>query len=150
MTRFKMLLPLSTALLLSFAGAHATIRTETGLTESKVGASETYRLNVPTEKAIDTTVVRLVVPAGVTLTRFQVLPGFTRSVIKNADGLITEVTWRGRIAPEEYARFFFQARNPAQPSEVAWKVYQTYADGSVVAWDDTNPEQGPASKVTIK
>lgn len=150
MTRFKMLLPLSATLLLSFASAHATVRTETGLTESKAGASETYRLNVPTEKAIDTTIVRLVVPAGVTLTRFQVLPGFTRSVIKNADGLITEVTWRGRIAPEEYARFFFQARNPAQPGEVAWKVYQTYADGSVVAWDDTNPEQGPASKVTIK
>jgi uncharacterized protein YcnI len=149
MTRFKMLLPLSAALL-SFASAHANVRTETGLTESKVSASETYRLNVPTEKAIDTTIVRLVVPAGVTLTRFQVLPGFTRSVVKNADGLITEVTWRGRIAPEEYARFFFQARNPAQPGEVAWKVYQTYADGSVVAWDDTNPEQGPASKVTMK
>jgi uncharacterized protein YcnI len=150
MTQFKILLPLSAALLLSFAAAHATVRTETGLTESKAGVSETYRLNVPTEKAIATTQVRLVVPAGMTLTRFQVLPGFTRSVVRNADGLITEVTWRGRVAPEEYARFFFQARNPAQPGEVAWKVYQTYADGSVVAWDDTNPEQGPASRVTIK
>ncbi|KQR23008.1 DUF1775 domain-containing protein [Deinococcus sp. Leaf326] len=150
MTQFKILLPLSAALLLSFAAAHATVRTETGLTESKAGVSETYRLNVPTEKAIATTQVRLVVPAGMTLTRFQVLPGFTRSVLRNADGLITEVTWRGRVAPEEYARFFFQARNPAQPGEVAWKVYQTYADGSVVAWDDTNPEQGPASRVTIK
>ena len=146
MTQFKILLPLSAALLLSFAAAHA----ETGLTESKAGVSETYRLNVPTEKAIATTQVRLVVPAGMTLTRFQVLPGFTRSVLRNADGLITEVTWRGRVAPEEYARFFFQARNPAQPGEVAWKVYQTYADGSVVAWDDTNPEQTPASRTTVK
>lgn len=150
MKRFQLLLPLSAALLLSVAAAHATVRTETGLTESKVGASETYRLNVPTEKEIPTTQVRLVVPAGVTLTRFQVLPGFTRSVVKNADGLITEVTWRGRIAPQEYARFFFQARNPAQPGEVAWKVYQTYADGSVVAWDDTSPEQTPASRTTVK
>lgn len=150
MKRFQLLLPLSAALLLSFAAAHATVRTETGLTESKAGASETYRLNVPTEKEIPTTQVRLVVPAGVTLTRFQVLPGFTRSVVRNADGLITEVTWRGRVAPQEYARFFFQARNPAQPGEVAWKVYQTYADGSVVAWDDTNPEQTPASRTTVK
>ena len=150
MKRFQLLLPLSAALLLSFAAAHATVRTETGLTESKAGASETYRLNVPTEKEVPTTQVRLVVPAGVTLTRFQVLPGFSRSVVKNADGLITEVTWRGRIAPQEYARFFFQARNSAQPGEVAWKVYQTYADGSVVAWDDTNPEQTPASKTTVK
>ena len=150
MKRFQLLLPLSAALLLSFAAAHATVRTETGLTESKAGASETYRLNVPTEKEIPTTQVRLVVPAGVTLTRFQVLPGFTRSVVRNADGLITEVTWRGRVAPQEYARFFFQARNPAQPGEVAWKVYQIYADGSVVAWDDTNPEQTPASRTTVK
>ena len=150
MKRFQLLLPLSAALLLSVAAAHATVRTETGLTESKAGASETYRLNVPTEKEVSTTQVRLVVPAGVTLTRFQVLPGFTRSVVRNADGLITEVTWRGRVAPQEYARFFFQARNPAQPGEVAWKVYQTYADGSVVAWDDTNPEQTPASKTTVK
>ncbi|MFC5847263.1 DUF1775 domain-containing protein [Deinococcus petrolearius] len=150
MSRFKTPLPLSAALLLSFAAAHATVRTETGLTESRAGASETYRLNVPTEKAVATTQVRLVVPPGVTLTRFQVLPGFTRSVARNADGLITEVTWRGRIAPEEYARFFFQARNPAQPGEVAWKVYQTYADGSVVAWDDTDPGQGPASKITLR
>ncbi|AFD26929.1 DUF1775 domain-containing protein [Deinococcus gobiensis] len=150
MLRFNTLMTLSAALLLSFAAAHATVRTETGLTESKAGVSETYRLNVPTEKEIPTTAVRLVVPAGVTITRFQVLPGFTRSVVKNADGLITEVTWRGRVAPQEYARFFFQARNPAQPGEVAWKVYQTYADGSVVAWDDTNPEQTPASKTTVK
>lgn len=150
MLRFNTLMTLSAALLLSFAAAHATVRTETGLTESKAGVSETYRLNVPTEQEIPTTAVRLVVPAGVTITRFQVLPGFTRSVVKNADGLITEVTWRGRVAPQEYARFFFQARNPAQPGEVAWKVYQTYADGSVVAWDDTNPEQTPASKTTVK
>ncbi|WP_288481833.1 DUF1775 domain-containing protein [uncultured Deinococcus sp.] len=150
MLRFNTLMTLSAALLLSFAAAHATVRTETGLTESKAGVSETYRLNVPTEKEIPTTAVRLVVPAGVTITRFQVLPGFTRSVVKNADGLITEVTWRGRVAPQEYARFFFQARNPAQPGEVVWKVYQTYADGSVVAWDDTNPEQTPASKTTVK
>lgn len=150
MLRFNTLMTLSAALLLSFAAAHATVRTETGLTESKAGVSETYRLNVPTEKEIPTTAVRLVVLAGVTITRFQVLPGFTRSVVKNADGLITEVTWRGRVAPQEYARFFFQARNPAQPGEVAWKVYQTYADGSVVAWDDTNPEQTPASKTTVK
>lgn len=150
MLRFNTLMTLSAALLLSFAAAHATVRTETGLTESKAGVSETYRLNVPTEKEIPTTAVRLVVSAGVTITRFQVLPGFTRSVVKNADGLITEVTWRGRVAPQEYARFFFQARNPAQPGEVAWKVYQTYADGSVVAWDDTNSEQTPASKTTVK
>lgn len=84
-------LTLSAALLLSFAAAHATVKTETGLSESAAGTSETYRLNVPVEKDVATTQVRLVVPQGVGVTRFQVTPGFDRSVKTNADGLVTEV-----------------------------------------------------------
>ena len=113
MFNLKAVLPLAAALLLSVAGAHATVRTETGLSESAAGKSETYRLNVPTEKEIATTQIRLVVPAGVVISRFQVTPGFTRTVKKNAAGLVTEVVWKGRVAPMEYARLFFQAKNPA-------------------------------------
>ncbi|MDR6216806.1 DUF1775 domain-containing protein [Deinococcus soli (ex Cha et al. 2016)] len=150
MFNLKAVLPLAAALLLSVAGAHATVRTETGLSESTAGRSETYRLNVPTEKEMATTQIRLVVPAGVVISRFQVTPGFTRTVKKDAAGLVTEVVWKGRVAPMEYARFFFQAKNPAAAGEVVWKVYQTYSDGSVVAWDDTNPAEGPASRTTVK
>lgn len=146
---FKRLIPTLLLAATSLAAAHAVVRTEGGLAESAAGASETYRLQVPTEKAIATTQVRLVVPAGITVTRFQVLPGFVRTVKTDSAGLITEVTWKGRIAPQEYARFFFQARNPTQAGAVSWKVYQTYADGSVVAWDDEGAET-PASKTTIK
>ncbi|GGN33316.1 DUF1775 domain-containing protein [Deinococcus daejeonensis] len=150
MFNLKAVLPLAAALFLSVAEAHATVRTETGLTESAAGKSETYRLNVPTEKEIATTQIRLVVPAGVVISRFQVTPGFTRTVKKDASGLVTEVVWKGRVAPMEYARFFFQAKNPAVAGEVVWKIYQTYSDGSVVAWDDTNPAEGPASRTTVK
>jgi len=150
MFNLKPVLPLAAALLLSVAGAHATVRTETGLTESAAGKSETYRLNVPTEKEIATTQIRLVVPAGVVISRFQVTPGFTRTVKRDAAGLVTEVVWKGRVAPMEYARFFFQAKNPAAAGDVVWKIYQTYSDGSVVAWDDTNPAEGPASRTTVK
>ncbi len=144
------ILTLAAAALLSVAAAHATVRTEAGLAESTAGKSETYRLNVPVEKKLATTEVRLVVPAGVGISRFLVMPGFTRTVTTNADGLVTEVIWKGPIAPMEYARFYFQALNPAQPGELVWKVYQTYADGSVVAWDDTVPDQTPASRTTVK
>ena len=143
------LLALSAAALLSFAAAHATVRTEAGLSESKAGASETYRLQVPVEKDQATTQVRMVVPPGLKLTRFQTLPGFLRSVRTDAGGNVTEVTWRGRIAPMEFARFYFQATNPADAGSLAWKVYQTYADGTVVSWDDSDPAT-PASKVSIK
>lgn len=138
------------AALLSVAAAHATVKTEAGLTESKAGASETYRLQVPSEKAFATTEVRLVIPEGVSVSRFQTMPGFSRTVRKNDAGLVTEVVWRGKIASDEFARFFFQAKNPAQSADLAWKVYQTYADGSVVAWDDADKENHPASHTAVK
>lgn len=146
----KKVLSLFLSAVLSVAFAHATVRTEAGLSESVAGKSETYRLNVPVEKDMATTEIRLVIPAGVTVSRFQVSPGFTRSVVKNDAGLVTEVIWRGRVAPMEYARFFFQATNPKDAGELVWKIYQKYADGTVVAWDDTDPAKGPASHTTVK
>ncbi|AWN23249.1 nuclear export factor GLE1 [Deinococcus irradiatisoli] len=137
------------ALNLSPALAHAVVRTETGLSESAAGQSETYRLNLPVEKDVATTEVRLVVPPGLTITRFQTTPGFERRVKTDSAGLVTEVIWRGTIAPMEYARFYFQARNPAQHGALGWKVYQTSADGSVVAWDGSDPDL-PASVTTVK
>lgn len=147
---FKSFILTAVLAVLPLAAAHATVRTEAGLTSSEIGKNETYRLNVPTEKEISTTEVRLVVPAGITITRFQTMPGFTRSLTKNAAGLVTEIIWKGRIAPMEYARFMFTARNPETAGTVSWKVYQKYSDGSVVAWDDSDPEQTPASKIEIK
>lgn len=146
---FKNIVALIAAALISLASAHAVVRTETGLAESKAGASETYRLQVPVEKDMATTQVRLVVPAGLKVTRFLVTPGFLRTVKTDAAGMITEVTWRGRIAPMEFGRFDFAATNPADAGTLAWKVYQTYADGTVVSWDDSGPAT-PASRVAIK
>lgn len=144
---------LGAALLLtgSPALAHATVKTELGASQSAAGAYEVYRLNIPTEKDIPTTQVRMLIPEGLNVTRFLVQPGFVRTVRKNDAGVITEVTWKGRIAPQEFARFYFQAHNPAAPTTLVWKVYQTYQDGSVVAWDSTDAgADTPASVVTVK
>ncbi|GGJ85357.1 DUF1775 domain-containing protein [Deinococcus aquiradiocola] len=149
MTILKNLLALTAAALLSLAAAHATVKTETGLAESKAGASETYRLQVPVEKDVATTTVRMIVPAGVKVTRFLPVPGFVRTLTRDANGTVTEVTWRGRIQPMEFQRFLFSATNPADTGTLVWKVYQTYADGSTVAWDDSDPAT-PASKLSLK
>lgn len=150
MTLTKSLLALCAAGLISLAAAHATVRTEAGLSESAAGKTDIYRLNVPTEQDQPTTQIRLMVPNGVAISRFQVTPGFTRTVTKNAAGLVIEVVWTGEVAPMEYARFYFQATNPAAAGELVWKIYQTYRGGTVVAWDDTDPAAGPASKTTVK
>ena len=49
----------------------------------------------------------------------------------------------------EYQRFLFSATNAADVGTRAFKVYQTYADGTVGSWDDCAASTH-ASKVTIK
>ncbi len=142
-------LSLTAAVLASAALAHATVKTDVGTSESLAGRNETYRLQVPVEKNVATTEVRMIVPAGVRIGTFMPIPGWTRTVEKDASGNITAVTWRGRINPEEFQRFLFSARNPADAGTLAWKVYQKYADGSVVAWDDSSADT-PASKTAVK
>ena len=139
------------ALIAATAFAHATVRTDVGTKESKAGAFETYRLQVPTEKPMDTVEVRLVVPAGLVVSTFGIVPGFERSVEKDAQGVVTSVTWKGKIGQQEFARFPFSARNPAKAGRLWFKAYQKYADGSVVAWDaEDEKAQTPASFVDIK
>jgi uncharacterized protein YcnI len=139
------------AVVTGFALAHATVKTDMGLSESKAGGFETYRLQVPTERPVETTGVKLFVPEGLTVSRFQVLPGFERSVEKNSAGLITTVTWKGKVASDEFVRFAFSAKNPAQPTKLLFKVHQTYANGEVVKWEDSDPKgKTPASQVEIK
>jgi uncharacterized protein YcnI len=130
--------------------AHATVRTEMGLAESRANAYETYRLQVPVEKPLATVEVRMVVPPGFILSRFLQTPGWERAVVKDAGGNISEVVWKGKVPDGEFVRFIFQGRNPTAPGKLSWKVYQTYEDGSIAAWDDADKEKGPASVVEIK
>jgi uncharacterized protein YcnI len=139
------------AIVTGFALAHATVKTDMGLSESKAGGYETYRLQVPTERPVETTEVKLFVPEGLTVGTFQMIPGFERIVEKNAAGVITTVTWKGKVGVEEFARFAFSAKNPAQPTKLLFKVHQTYSNGEVVKWEDADPKgKTPASQVEIK
>lgn len=134
----------------SMVWGHATVKTEYGLAESKAGISETYRLQVPVEKPLATIEIRLVVPEGFVISRFLQTPGWERSVTKDANGIIKEVIWKGKVEDGEFVRLYFQGTNPKTPGTLIWKIYQKYADGSIVAWDDADKDKGPASKVEIK
>lgn len=137
------------AALLSAASAHATVKTDAGSAETLAGKFETYRLQVPAERDSPTVRVRLLVPDGVTVTSFMSVSGFLRTVERGTNGRVTAVTWTGRIHPDEFQRFLFSARNPAEAGVLRWAVEQTYADGTVVRWDDHLPDT-PASRTTVK
>jgi uncharacterized protein YcnI len=129
----------------SIASAHVTVWPR----ESFRNASELYAVRVPSEKPIPTVRVRVEFPEGVVASRFVPAPGWQREVEKDANGRIVAATWSGgSIASDEIGLFQFSARNPDRIGPVAFKAYQTYADGSVVEW--VNPgEPQPAAVVQL-
>ncbi len=149
-------------LLLTTGSASAHVRLDPST--AVVGRS-TYYVRVPNEKDIPTVNVRLVVPDGVDVTGVLATPGWTHTekteAVKTeessdsghgdeeASTRITEITWSGgQISKGEYMLFGIATNYTGDPAELSWKAYQTYSDGTVVPWDDSN-DDSPAPKVKI-
>lgn len=113
---------------------------------------QVFTVSVPNEKDIPTTAVKVLIPEGVESVTPTAKAGWTIATEKEGTGesaTVTEITWNGgTIGPDLRDDFTFSAKAPAQTSELKWKAYQTYADGTIVAWDkDTadNSEEVPNS-----
>jgi uncharacterized protein YcnI len=133
-----------TALTMGFAGvasAHVTVKPGEALT----GAFQLYSVGVPVEKDVATTAVKLEMPKGMGHVMPTVKPGWAIDVQKEGSGeeaVVRAITWSGgSISAGLRDDFTFSAKNPESAVELRWKAYQTYADGSVVAWDLTEDEQ---------
>lgn len=113
------------------AYAHVTVKP----TKVSPGDYQTFTTSVPNEKKIAVTGVRLVVPENVKSVTPTVKQGWTISTKKSGES-VTEVNWTGGIIDTGLRdEFTFSAQAPAEGTEIIWKAYQTYQDGSVVAWD---------------
>jgi uncharacterized protein YcnI len=138
--------------LLAFAGtasAHVTVWPK----ETTTGAYEKYTVRVPVEKDINTTKVRLEFPAGFTMSTVQPIANWRYELEKDSEQRITAVTWTATgegIKAHEFMEFAFVGKNPKETGTLAWKAYQTYADGSVVEWTGEPGTDTPASVTTIK
>lgn len=119
--------------------AHVTVKPN----EVGVATFQTFTIGVPVEQDIPTTEVRLIIPDGVNYVTPNVKPGWTIDVKKsgeNEEAKVTEIVWTGGEIPAgQRDEFLFSAQTPATEGTIPWKAYQTYADGTVVAWD-TNPK----------
>jgi uncharacterized protein YcnI len=101
-----------------------------------VAAYQEYTLSVPSEKDATTTSIRLLVPSGVSDVTPNVIPGWTVSTKTDSNNNVTEIDWtQGSIPTGQREDFMFELQDPANPTTLDWKVYQTYSDGSVVSWD---------------
>ncbi len=117
--------------------------------EAPADSYQKFDVSVPTEKEIPTTKVQVEVPEGFTVTGVKPVPGW-QSEFEKDGGLVKSITWSGgKINPEEFQEFSFQAKTPKETGEYAWKAYQTYEDGSVVEWTGPKDSEEPASVVEV-
>lgn len=104
-------------------------------TEVAPGAYQTFTTVVPNEKDMSVNGVRLLIPEGVKSVTPTAKQGWVITT-KKSGGNITEVTWTGGVIDVGLRdEFTFSAQAPADGSEIIWKAYETYQDGSVVSWD---------------
>jgi uncharacterized protein YcnI len=128
------------------ASAHVTVVPK----QSAVNGFERYTVRVPTEKAVPTTKVRVELPEGSTFSSVLPQPGWTFATEKDTTGKVVALVWSGgEIKQGEFFEFGISVRNPKTAGVVTWKAYQTYADGSVVAWAGPAGADQPAPTVTL-
>lgn len=138
--RVAVLSALLTLAVSSTAWAHVEISPES----ASPGGAETFTAEVPTEKDVPTTGVRLQVPEGFSVTGVEAPEGWRGGLEGNS------ITFSGgEIGEDEVQEFTFEASTPDQAGEFAWKTYQTYQDGSVVAWTGSPDSDAPAPVVEI-
>lgn len=105
--------------------------------EVPVASSQTFNTGVANEKDMAVTGLRLVMPAGLNEVSPTVKPGWNVDIKKDGD-TVTELNWTGGSIPAgQRDDFTFGAQAPAKTTTLAWKAYQTYEDGTIVAWDQT-------------
>lgn len=138
--------------------AHVVVRPE----EVVIGDRTDFTVGVPNEKDIPTTSVRLIIPESLKSVTPYVKPGWEIELKKTGSGedkRITEIMWKGgSIGTDLRDSFTFRALTPTEPTNLIWKAYQTYSDGTMVSWDQDSENSGqeeeinsgPASKTQVK
>jgi uncharacterized protein YcnI len=117
----------------------------------ETAAFQTFTVSVPNEKDTATTSLKLNMPNGLRYVTPTSKAGWTITTDKNSDNTnVQTITWSGgSIAAGFRDEFTFSAQVSAEPTNLTWKAYLTYADGTVVSWDasetDNDENEGPAS-----
>jgi uncharacterized protein YcnI len=146
--RSSIALSMSLACLIpAIASAHVEVKPS----QVNVGAEQVFTTQVPNEKDLPITILRLVIPNGLTSVTPTVKPGWNIDIQQSGTGdtaKVTALTWSGgTIPPGQRDDFAFSAQAPTAAGMLNWKAYQTYQDNSVVAWDQT-PSQSASDSAT--
>lgn len=114
--------------------------------QAVIGARTLFTVSVPNEKQVAVTAIELRMPKGIQDVQPNVTAGWHITTVTDDDGNVTSITWQGTIPVGQRADLLFKAQTPAAAGELDWKANQTYADGSVVHWDQNAAQAGKAVK----
>jgi len=143
MKKFVQISIIATALLLtSSVSAHVSVKPA----EVGIGKYQNFTVGVPVEKDVATTQVRLVIPEGLASVMPNVKGGWQIEIMTdtNDEKLVKEIVWKGGTIPKGFRdEFVFSAKAPGSPTKLVWKAYQTYADGTIVSWENDPAAEQP-------
>lgn len=145
----------SLAMTANTALAHVVVKPS----ETITAGYQTFTVSAPNEKDIPTTKIKLLIPENITSVTPTTKDGWIITTEKTGSGeaeKVTSITWsNGKINAGFRDEFTFSAKAPAEVTELKWKAYQTYSDGTVVAWDKEKtdeadvPNTGPLSVTKV-
>lgn len=142
-SRLMLVLCACSALALAFAGA-AWAHVEVSPGQVPAGGPETLTVEVPTEKEVPTTEVRLELPEGFEASGAEAPAGWQSDVQGNA------LVWTGGEIPvADSEEFSFEATVPDEAGSFALDAIQTYEDGSTVEWTGAADSEEPAPVVEV-
>ena len=126
------------------SGAHVTVRSPDGTP----GRTGTVIVRVPNESATGaaTTALTMQLDPSLKSVRAAVIPGWTSTIDRRADGTPASVTWTTApgspgIGPGQYGDFAV-AVAPYPDRTVALPATQSYSDGTQVRWDQPTAADG--------
>lgn len=138
------------------ASAHVVVTPNT----ANVGQELVFNISVPNEQQTAVTDLKLAVPAGVSGVIPTAKDGWTINTTSTGSGdsaTVSTIEWSmGQIPVGQRQDFSFSAQVPSKATNIDWKAYQTYADGTVVHWDqkpagsdDATGNAGPFSVTKV-
>ena len=141
---------IASMLLAGIASAHVNVYPK----ETTQGTYEVFTVRVPSEKESATTKVEVKFPLdSVAISRFEPKAGWKYDIAKDSAGKIIGVTWTATgegLGSTEFGEFRMQGKVADAATQIVWKAYQTYKDGTVVEWVGANGSDKPASVTTVK
>ena len=116
--------------------------------QASIGDRVLFTVSVPNEKEVAVSSIKLNIPSGLQDVQPDVMAGWSIATTTDSSDNVTSITWTGTIPVGRRADLEFKAQAPAKAGELDWKAYQTYADGTVVSWDQkpvTNAQDDDSS-----